>query len=103
MKRILIADDHETVRAGLRAILERHVGWEIVAEARNGSEAVVGGRGASARRCHCRLLDAVDDRCGSCAAHQRASAADRDFDLYRARFECRLRGRRSRPARVHFC
>ena len=40
MKRILIADDHETVRAGLRAILERHVGWEIVAEARNGSEAV---------------------------------------------------------------
>ena len=40
MKRILIADDHETVRAGLRAILERHVGWEIVAEARNGAEAV---------------------------------------------------------------
>ena len=40
MKRILIADDHETVRAGLRAILEGRVGWEIVAEARNGSEAV---------------------------------------------------------------
>jgi len=40
MKRILIADDHDAVRAGLRAILERHVGWEIVAEARNGSEAV---------------------------------------------------------------
>jgi DNA-binding NarL/FixJ family response regulator len=40
MKRILIADDHETVRAGLRAILEGHVGWEVVAEASNGSEAV---------------------------------------------------------------
>ena len=40
MKRILIADDHDTVRAGLRAILERHVGGEIVAEARNGAEAV---------------------------------------------------------------
>ena len=40
MKRILIADDHETVWAGLRAILEGHVSWEIVAEARNGSEAV---------------------------------------------------------------
>ena len=40
MKRILIADDHDTVRAGLRAILERHVGWEIAAEARNGAEAV---------------------------------------------------------------
>jgi DNA-binding NarL/FixJ family response regulator len=40
MKRILIADDHEAVRAGLRAILEKHVGWEVVAEASNGSEAV---------------------------------------------------------------
>jgi DNA-binding NarL/FixJ family response regulator len=40
MKRILIADDHDAVRAGLRAILEQHMGWEIVAEARNGSEAV---------------------------------------------------------------
>ena len=87
MKRILIADDHDTVRAGLRAILERHVGWEIVAEARNGAEAVAAAVETSARRCHCRLLDAVDDRCGSCAAHQKASATDRDFDLYRARFE----------------
>lgn len=40
MKRILIADDHAAVRAGLRAILERRMGWEIVAEARDGSEAV---------------------------------------------------------------
>lgn len=40
MKRILIADDHAAVRAGLRAILEQRVGWEIVAEARDGSEAV---------------------------------------------------------------
>ena len=40
MKRILIADDHDTVRAGLRAILEGRIGWEVVAEARNGREAV---------------------------------------------------------------
>jgi DNA-binding NarL/FixJ family response regulator len=40
MKRILIADDHEMVRAGLRALMEGHVGWAIVAEARNGNEAV---------------------------------------------------------------
>ena len=40
MKRILIADDHDTVRAGLRVILEGHIGWEVVAEARNGREAV---------------------------------------------------------------
>ena len=40
MKRILIADDHVTVRAGLRAILEARAGWEVVAEACDGREAV---------------------------------------------------------------
>jgi DNA-binding NarL/FixJ family response regulator len=39
--RILIADDHEVVRAGLRAILEAHDGWQVVAEATNGKDAVV--------------------------------------------------------------
>jgi DNA-binding NarL/FixJ family response regulator len=38
--RILIADDHEVVRSGLRAILESHPGWEVVAEADNGKDAV---------------------------------------------------------------
>jgi DNA-binding NarL/FixJ family response regulator len=38
--RILIADDHEVVRSGLRAILEAHAGWEVVAEAENGKDAV---------------------------------------------------------------
>jgi len=42
MKRILIADDHETVRSGLRAVLEEHTGWEVVAEAHDGAEAVAG-------------------------------------------------------------
>ncbi len=40
MTRILIADDHEVVRSGLRAILESHEGWEVVAEAENGKDAV---------------------------------------------------------------
>jgi DNA-binding NarL/FixJ family response regulator len=40
MKRILIADDHEAVRSGLRAVLEGRAGWEVVAEARDGKEAV---------------------------------------------------------------
>jgi DNA-binding NarL/FixJ family response regulator len=39
-KRILIADDHEIVRSGLRAILEAHRGWKIVAEADNGKDAI---------------------------------------------------------------
>ncbi len=40
MTRILIADDHEVVRSGLRSILEAHGGWEVVAEARDGKEAI---------------------------------------------------------------
>src|SRR5262249_1453798 len=38
--RILIADDHEVVRSGLRELLEAHEGWEVVAEAENGKDAV---------------------------------------------------------------
>ena len=41
MTRILIADDHEVVRSGLRSILEAHPGWQVVAEAVDGKEAVV--------------------------------------------------------------
>jgi DNA-binding NarL/FixJ family response regulator len=40
MLRILIADDHEMIRRGLRDLLERHEGWEVCAEAVNGREAV---------------------------------------------------------------
>ncbi len=40
MTRILIADDHDVVRSGLRSILEAHPGWEIVAEAADGKEAI---------------------------------------------------------------
>jgi DNA-binding NarL/FixJ family response regulator len=38
--RILIADDHEVVRSGLRAILETHNEWEVVAEAPDGKLAI---------------------------------------------------------------
>jgi DNA-binding NarL/FixJ family response regulator len=38
--RILIADDHEVVRSGLRSILEAHEGWDVVAEARDGKDAI---------------------------------------------------------------
>jgi DNA-binding NarL/FixJ family response regulator len=38
--RILLADDHEMVRKGLRATVEGHQGWEICGEARTGREAV---------------------------------------------------------------
>ena len=40
MTRILIADDHDVVRSGLRSILEVRDNWEIVAEAADGREAI---------------------------------------------------------------
>jgi DNA-binding NarL/FixJ family response regulator len=40
MTRILVADDHEVVRSGLRTILEKQPGFEVVGEAANGQEAV---------------------------------------------------------------
>ena len=37
---ILLADDHEVVRKGLRALLESQPGWKVIAEATDGREAV---------------------------------------------------------------
>jgi two-component system response regulator DevR len=38
--KIMVVDDHEVVRLGLRGLLERQPGWEVVAEASTGDEAV---------------------------------------------------------------
>ena len=40
VKRIVIADDHEVVRSGLRAIVETHPNWIVSGEATNGEQAV---------------------------------------------------------------
>lgn len=40
MKQILIADDHEVVRSGLRAIIEARAGWVVSGEAIDGRDAV---------------------------------------------------------------
>jgi DNA-binding NarL/FixJ family response regulator len=40
MVRILLADDHDVVRRGLRDALNSHPGWEVCGEASNGREAV---------------------------------------------------------------
>jgi DNA-binding NarL/FixJ family response regulator len=37
---ILIADDHDVVRRGMKSILQAHAGWEVCGEASNGREAV---------------------------------------------------------------
>jgi DNA-binding NarL/FixJ family response regulator len=38
--RILVADDHDLMRRGLKSMLETRPGWEICAEAHTGAEAV---------------------------------------------------------------
>ena len=40
MVRILLADDHDVVRRGLKALLQEQAGWEICGEALSGREAV---------------------------------------------------------------
>ena len=36
--RIMVADDHEVVRRGLRALLETRPGWQVCAEAADGRD-----------------------------------------------------------------
>jgi DNA-binding NarL/FixJ family response regulator len=36
--KILVADDHELMRRGVRSLLEAEVGWKVVGEASNGQE-----------------------------------------------------------------
>ena len=38
--RILVADDHDLLRRGVKALLQSHAGWEVCAEAHTGREAV---------------------------------------------------------------
>lgn len=38
--RILVADDHEVVRMGVKAMLQQHSNFAIVAEAENGEDAI---------------------------------------------------------------
>jgi len=38
--RILVADDHDLMRRGLKSLLESHPGWSVCAEAHTGREAV---------------------------------------------------------------
>ena len=40
MVRIVLADDHEVVRAGLKGVIARHESWIVCGEAANGQDAV---------------------------------------------------------------
>jgi len=43
--RILIVDDHDLMRRGIKALLQSHAGWEVVGEAHTGREAVAKAEG----------------------------------------------------------
>jgi len=40
MLRIMIADDHDLLRKGVRDVIEGHVGWEVCGEASDGQQAL---------------------------------------------------------------
>jgi DNA-binding NarL/FixJ family response regulator len=40
MTRILVADDSDVVRRGIKRLLDEHTGWEVCGEAGDGQEAV---------------------------------------------------------------
>lgn len=46
-RRILIADDHDVIRRGVRALLETHADLQVVAEASNGRDALIAARETS--------------------------------------------------------
>ena len=97
MTRILIADDHDVVRSGLRLILEGREGWQVVAEASNGKEAVAQ---ALEVQPDVAILDfQLPVMSGIEATRQirAATAAHRDPDLHHARQ--RPAGRRAAPGR----
>ena len=52
--RILVADDHTLFRQGVRRVLHEQAGWEVVAEASDGAEAV---RRAIEHEPHVAILD----------------------------------------------
>ncbi len=54
MLRILISDDHDVLRTGLRALIDLRPGWKVVAEARDGLEAI---RAAEANKPDLVVLD----------------------------------------------
>jgi len=70
-KRILIADDHESVPRGLRALLGAEPGWEICGDAVDGKEAVAR---ATKLRPDVIVLDLVMPRMDGLSAAQACSA-----------------------------
>lgn len=72
---ILIADDHKLFRQGLAALLREQPGWEVVAEAGDGEEAV---QLAEALKPQIAVLDVEMPRVGGVEAARRIRQASRE-------------------------
>lgn len=68
--RLLLADDHQLVRAGLRALLERMPGMQVVAEATDGREAL---RMMQTHQPHVALMDVMMPELNGLEATARAA------------------------------
>jgi DNA-binding NarL/FixJ family response regulator len=69
--RILLADDHNVMRAGLKLLLESHPGFKVVSEASNGNQAVAN---ATAVKPDVVVLDVAMPNLNGIEAAQRISA-----------------------------
>jgi two-component system, NarL family, response regulator NreC len=69
--RILLADDHNVMRAGLRLLLENHPGFKVVSEASDGYQAV---ENALATKPDVAVLDIAMPKLSGIEAAQRISA-----------------------------
>lgn len=78
MTRILIADDHEVARRGIRALLESHAGWEVCAEAKDGRDAV---ELAASTKPHIVLLDIGMPNLNGLEAARQISSASPDVAI----------------------
>ena len=62
--RILIADDHDVVRRGIKSLIESRPEWVVCDEAHSGREAVAKSEETKAGYCGPRYLDAGTERAG---------------------------------------
>jgi DNA-binding NarL/FixJ family response regulator len=76
--RILIADDHSVVRAGLRSLLESRPGWEVCAEASDGRDAI---EKATKLKPHVAVLDIGMPLLNGVEATRRIRASSPDTEI----------------------